>query len=301
MIEIEEEEKRGVADWMTTYADLMSLLMCFFVLLLSFSEMDIAKYKQLAGSMKQAFGVQNEIRLKDIPKGTSIIAQEFSPGRPNPTPMNTIQQQSTNTRESSLDIRTNAPGEHQTQMQVVLPSEAVQRLMEQARKLDTQRAAEALREKLRLQIERGNIEIEYDLDSITVRIRERGSFPSGSATLTDEFLPIIPIIQEALRDIEGEIAVEGHTDNVPINNERFRSNWELSSQRALSLAHELLKDPELASERFMIVGYADARPRVDNDSWSNRAQNRRVEIVIRRTPTNQPAGSIVSLRPADET
>ncbi len=128
----------------------------------------------------------------------------------------------------------------------------------------------------------------------------RGSYPSPSPTLTDEFKPIVPFIQNALKDIEGEIAVEGHTDNVPINNERFRSNWELSSQRALSLAHELLKDPELASDRFMIVGYADARPRVDNDSWTNRAQNRRVEIVIRRNPDARSSGTLISLDTAEE-
>ena len=74
MIDFEgEEEEGGGAGWLATFADLMSLLMCFFVLLLSFSEMDLAKYKQVAGSMKDAFGVQNEVRAKDIPKGTSIV------------------------------------------------------------------------------------------------------------------------------------------------------------------------------------------------------------------------------------
>ena len=70
---------------MGTFADLMALLMCFFVLLLSFSEMDVQKYKQVAGSMAAAFGVQNKVQAKDIPKGTSVIAQEFSPGKPQPT------------------------------------------------------------------------------------------------------------------------------------------------------------------------------------------------------------------------
>ena len=70
----------GLPAWMGTFADLMSLLMCFFVLLLSFSEMDVLKFKQIAGSMKFAFGVQNKIEVKDIPKGTSVIAQEFRPG-----------------------------------------------------------------------------------------------------------------------------------------------------------------------------------------------------------------------------
>ena len=72
----------GLPAWMGTFADLMSLLMCFFVLLLAFSEMDVLKFKQIAGSMKFAFGVQNKIEVKDIPKGTSVIAMEFRPGKP---------------------------------------------------------------------------------------------------------------------------------------------------------------------------------------------------------------------------
>jgi chemotaxis protein MotB len=80
----------GLAPWMATFADLMALLMCFFVLLLSFSEMDVLKFKQIAGSMKFAFGVQNKIEVKDIPKGTSVIAMEFRPGRPDLTPIDTI-------------------------------------------------------------------------------------------------------------------------------------------------------------------------------------------------------------------
>ena len=88
-----EEQDAGAPAWVMTFADLMSLLMCFFVLLLAFSEMDVQKFKTLSGSMKQAFGVQRQIKADEIPKGTSIIAQEFSPGVPQPTPMQIIQQQ----------------------------------------------------------------------------------------------------------------------------------------------------------------------------------------------------------------
>ena len=76
--------------WIMTFADLMSLLMCFFVLLLSFAEMDLNKFKAIAGSMKLAFGVQRDIKAPDNPVGTSIIAQEFSPGRPQPTAINQV-------------------------------------------------------------------------------------------------------------------------------------------------------------------------------------------------------------------
>jgi chemotaxis protein MotB len=95
----------GLPAWMGTFADLMSLLMCFFVLLLSFSEMDVLKFKQIAGSMKFAFGVQNKIEVKDIPKGTSIIAQEFRPGKPEPTPIEVIQQQTMEMTQQMLEFQ----------------------------------------------------------------------------------------------------------------------------------------------------------------------------------------------------
>ncbi|MDX1657154.1 MAG: flagellar motor protein MotB, partial [Candidatus Competibacteraceae bacterium] len=86
MLEAPPEKKKaaGAPLWLATFADLMSLLMCFFVLLLSFSEMDIEKYKQVAGSMAQAFGVQKKVTAHDTPMGTSYVAREFSPGRPMP-------------------------------------------------------------------------------------------------------------------------------------------------------------------------------------------------------------------------
>ena len=98
-------ERGGAPAWVVTFADLMTLLMCFFVLLLSFAEMDVLKFKQLAGSMREAFGVQNRIKVKDIPKGTSIIAQEFSPARPEPTPLNEVRQFTTQTAKMNLDVR----------------------------------------------------------------------------------------------------------------------------------------------------------------------------------------------------
>lgn len=95
----------GLPGYMGTFADLMSLLMCFFVLLLSFAEMDVQKFKQIAGSMEKAFGVQNILEVKDIPKGTSVIAQEFRPGRPEPTPIDTIMQQTIDMTQTELEFQ----------------------------------------------------------------------------------------------------------------------------------------------------------------------------------------------------
>ncbi|MCB1692945.1 MAG: OmpA family protein [Pseudomonadales bacterium] len=279
----DEEEATGSGDWMTTYADLMSLLMCFFVLLFSFSEMDVAKYKQIAGSMAHAFGIQKEIKIKEIPKGTSVVAKEFSPGRPAPTKAETVRQQTTSL-QAQLGTPSGAAGKDGQGARILLPSEVASRMMEETRRRETAEAVAYLKAELQKQIEEGKIEIEHDMDSITVRIRERGSFPTASAHLSRDFLPTIPVIQTALRRIDGEIAVEGHTDNVPIHNARFLSNWALSTERALALAHALLQDKTLEARRFMVVGYADTRPRATNETPEGRAQNRRVEVVVRRSP-----------------
>ena len=86
----------GAPAWVITFADLMSLLLAFFVLLFSFSELDKQKFKELSGSMREAFGVQREIRAKEPPKGINFVAREFSSGAPEPTAMNVLRQQTTN-------------------------------------------------------------------------------------------------------------------------------------------------------------------------------------------------------------
>ncbi len=297
----EEESAAGAPAWMATFADLMSLLMCFFVLLLSFSEMDVQKYKQVAGSMKNAFGVQNMIKAKDIPKGTSVIAREFSPGRPQPTQMKTINQFTTEPTKSSLSVGNPTSPKIDTNK---MNAEQTARLLEQKLKslvASTAADAEKLKGVLAKEIAEGKVDIESQGRSITIRIRERGSFPSGSATLNPEFAPVMKSMGKALRDIGGKIAVEGHTDDVPISSERFQSNWDLSATRALSVVHHLLQDKELDEKRFMVIGRADTDPLVPNDSRENRARNRRVEIVIRQgldAATTQSLRDIKKINPS---
>lgn len=275
----------GAPPWVMTFADLMSLLMCFFVLLLAFSEMDVLKYKQVAGSMREAFGVQNEIKKKDIPRGTSVIAQEFTPGRPDPTPLNEVRQKTTDMTRSTLDVicerNSENPQEDTTEMGSGNDSGRViviEKLEELIRK--TQSDAMNVAESLESEIRNGQVEVETKGREIIIRVREHGSFPSGSATLQSSFIPIMTKIRGVLSLTPGKISVEGHSDNVPIRTERFRSNWDLSSARAVSVAHELLLDETLSPERFAVSGYADTRPLVPNDTESNMAINRRVEIVV---------------------
>ncbi len=246
----------GAPAWVMTFADLMSLLMCFFVLLLSFSEIEAHKFKQMAGSMRMAFGVQRQVEATAVPMGTSIVAQEFSPGKPEPTPVDDVRQV-TSEEKPNLDT-----------------SRELQQMAVEAK-------AEELSEALSEAIEEGMIDVETEESVIIIRIREKGSFPSGEADLNEAFLPVIDQIRGQLAGMPGTIEVAGHTDNIPIATYRFRSNWELSSARAVSVLHHLLDGQLLDPERFEVKGLAETRPLMPNDTLENRARNRRVEIVIR--------------------
>jgi len=303
----------GIPAWMATFADLMSLLMCFFVLLLSFSEMDVLKYKQLAGSMRNAFGVQSEINVKDIPKGTSIIAQEFSPARPEPTPINEVRQDASPSAYNTLDIRVNDSGtgeegpdsnrstsDYQSEKVVADVETAKQALIEKLKVLikETEDDARTLASSLRKEISTGKIDIETRGRKIVIRVREQGSFPSGSAQLRSEFIPVMGTVRGVLQDIPGKIAIEGHSDSVPITTSRFRSNWDLSSARALSVAHELFKG-EVDQNRFLVTGYADTKPLTTNDNEQNRAKNRRVEIVIHQALDKETSDEVRAMQQYD--
>ncbi len=274
----------GSPAWMATFADLMSLLMCFFVLLLSFSEMDVLKFKQLAGSMREAFGVQRQIKAPDIPKGTSVITQEFSPGRPEPTPLNEVRQFTTDTDKRSLDVHHQEGKAEFLDMDAGQAQELLQQMQDEQSANQAQAESEALTMAMALQEEigQGSIDVETLEGKVIIRVREKGSFVSGAAELNAEFVPIISKIRDVLLNVTGTVAVEGHTDNIPISTHEFQSNWGLSSARALSVAQELFADPRIDQSRYQVSGYADTRPLVPNNSSANRAQNRRVEIVIQK-------------------
>lgn len=283
---VDEEEEcecpDGLPAWMATFADLMSLLMCFFVLLLSFSEMDAMKFKRLAGSMAQAFGVQTQLKVTEVPKGTSIIAQEFSPAIPEPTPINEIWQKTADITQMSLEVK--QVEEYDVEAGDVDKEAGVKLKIKQQLEelvLETQEDARELANDLRDQIVAGEIEIETDGRKIIVRIREKGSFKSGSHIMNDDYFDVMDDIREAVLKKPGKIQVQGHTDNDPISTSRYRSNWELSTARAVSVAQALM-DGDVDPRRFEVSGFADTQSLVANSSPENKARNRRVEIVIRQ-------------------
>ena len=302
----------GLPAYMGTFADLMALLMCFFVLLLAFSEMDVLKFKQIAGSMKFAFGVQNKIEVEDIPKGTSIIAMEFRPGRPDPTPIETLQQQTIEITQQVIEFQAgeeDSAGGRQEQREDLSGGQSVSNAEEimdgesaaaeaqaEAQQEQTNEMVKKLAEQLEKQIIDGAIELESLGQQIIIRIRENGSFPSGSSFLQPRFKPIIQRIGSLLNEVPGEITVTGHTDDIQVSDELHSNNWDLSAKRAVSVATEMIKADGFDRTRLVVVGHADTKPLVPNDTDLNRRRNRRVEISIMQGKAKE--SDPISLEPA---
>ncbi|MCW8944422.1 MAG: flagellar motor protein MotB [Sedimenticola sp.] len=269
----------GLPAWLATFADLMSLLMCFFVLLLSFAEMDAIRFKKMADSMKDAFGVQREIPANEIVMGTSVIKQEFSPSTiPEPSLINEIRQQTTDVEKQNLDVPDSGGSDAaDADAAAAAAAAALEKVMQEVAE-----QAQDIRDAMQLEIEENLVSVETEQAKIIIRINEKGSFPSGSAKLNDDFYGVMVRLSEAVAKTPGKVVVAGHTDNIPISTRRFRSNWELSSARAVTVVHALLDDPNIDPGRVTVEGHAESQPLVPNDSRENRAINRRVELVIER-------------------
>ena len=274
--------EKGLPPWLATFADMMALLMCFFVLLLSFAEMDVLKYKQVAGALKLAFGVQRVVKATEIPKGTSIIAKQYSPGKPTEvTPLEIMREKTVDDTKTNLDFT-----DSESKNDAGLKSDAdideadAEEVARQKAQREAQAEAEELQDELAAAIGDGLLEVEAFNDRVLIRIRERGSFGSGQAELKQEFLPILKLIADVLNQRDGHFVIAGHTDDIPIETRRFRSNWDLSAARAASVVHFFIREGKIDPERMEIRALSDNEPIVPNDSWENRAQNRRVEISV---------------------
>jgi chemotaxis protein MotB len=265
MIEHHDEPPRsnGPPPWIITFSDLMVLLMCFFVLMLSFSEMDVQKFKLMSGSLSAAFGVQTQVRAEDPPKGTSLEAQEFAPGTPDDVAPDEVRQHTLDSTMNTLDLGLE------------------QRLREiKAAEARAEEQAQRLRDLFEQEIEDGRILVRRDGAEVVIQLLEKDSFASGDAELESGSLAALAKVGSLVAGMKGAITVSGHTDNVPVRGGgKYRSNWDLSAARAASVAHELLA-AGVAPDRLMVSGHADTQPGVANDTPEHRAQNRRVDITF---------------------
>jgi chemotaxis protein MotB len=266
-IEPKRDGEERAPGWIVTFADLMALLMCFFVLLLSFSSMDVEKYKRIAASMREAFGTRTQANFDGSLDANGIVAPQSTGEAPQPEAVCAVR------ATSEADARRDAQR-----------SAAEKAIVDEVAGLvgQTEHDAVTLAGALSKEIAAGVLEVETNGRKIILRVKEHGSFPSGSASLTSDFKPVLKIIRGVLKNTSGQIFVEGHTDDVPITTSQFRSNLELSSSRAISVAHGLFEDGALDQRRFTVTGYADSRPLTPNDTLEGRMRNRRVEVVIQQ-------------------
>jgi chemotaxis protein MotB len=306
--------------WMATFADMATLLMSFFVLLIAFAEME--KQDSVMASEGQTgknLGVQDEIPSEEAPPvnegeeeddglkkadadtdaGFEIVkaalAKEITDGKVKVSIKDqeiVVEVAQSETAEAEVSAKV-----LQEQLEIYAKVRDTQSKIEVGVKISQesddvsaeQLAREAMiaeqyrriRENLSNEIEKELVEVIREGEIIIVRLAEQGSFKSGAAELQPGFGKLLDKVGVSLKGTEGLITIEGHTDNVPVAfSERFRSNWDLSAARSAAVADYLLDSASLEGGNVMVTGLADTKPIMSNDTKEGRAKNRRIEIVI---------------------
>ncbi|MFP4209008.1 MAG: OmpA family protein [Wenzhouxiangella sp.] len=256
----------GAPLWMVTFADMMTLLVTFFVLLFAFVIIDVQRYKIQAEYIKAGFTASVFEQMTGRVRDLTVADQQGSivPNFP--------------TVPSAPDLK---------EEQRVEPQDIAE-LADRGEPTTAQRVEANIIEELGGMIDLGDVTVERMDDEVIIRLQDRFAFELGSEIIQPQFRAMLLEIKALLRDIRGEFVVSGHTDNLPIQTRRFRSNWELSAARAASVVHELTEDGTIPPQRFRVEGYADTQPIAANDSDTGRARNRRVEILIRPRTIVEP-------------
>ena len=209
--------------WMDTFADTMTLLLTFFILLYSISAVDSEKLKELSQAL------QNSL-----------------------------------TGNSSV--------------------EEVQSIDDLKVELEKGTKYEDLAAKLNEIIEKSSltdiIKIREEDRGIVLQVDESILFDSGKADIKPNSIPVLDTIATIIKQTDNEIVAEGNTDNVPVNNAQYRSNWELSTERALSIVKYLIEKKDINPNRISLKGYGEFNPIAPNDTDANKAKNRRVDILV---------------------
>lgn len=213
--------------WMDTYADTITLLLTFFILLYSISAVDSEKLKQLNHALQSSLKGNTEVsEVKDI---------------------------------KELQVKTKDPESGNTEYEDL------------AKKLNNTIEKNGLAEVIKLRKEDRGIVLQLD---------ETILFEPGKADLKENNKEVLETITTIINEHDNDVLIEGHTDNVPMNNKEFASNWELSAARALSAVTYFVHDKKIDPMRFSVKGYGEYKPLVPNDTPENRAINRRIDILM---------------------
>ncbi|MEE7547773.1 flagellar motor protein MotD [Xanthomonas sp. Kuri4-1] len=265
------EEHSNHEAWAIPYADLMTLLLAFFVVMYALSTLNVSKYKVMAESLTTAFGgtprTVNPIQVGN----TQVHGADWdrptpikNPGQPGPTAPAALTDP---TLLPSMSAQMRLPVSLRNQDQLA----RAQRQMDAVAAQLSKTLAPLIDQKL-ITVRRSDLWIEVEINSDIL-------FGTGSATLDHGARDTLSRLAAVLRDAPNGVRVEGYTDNQPIATAQFPSNWELSAARAASVVH-LFADDGIAAQRLAMVGYGEFRARADNSTEAGRNANRRVVLII---------------------
>lgn len=232
--------------WLVSYADFITLLFAFFVVLYAFSKTNQAQQAQMSPAVESAFRALGI--FPDASRHPGAAGASASSSDKPAIPMNIVMGE---------DVL--APA------QVKDDLEHIQRDLEQT---------------LSNQVATHTVSIHMGRDGLVISLREAGFFDSGSATPKPSSLPTLRQIAEKLGATPYDLRIEGHTDNIPIHTAEFDSNWELSSARATRIARIFIAFGTIPPGRISAAGYAEYHPVASNDTAEGRAENRRVDLVV---------------------
>jgi chemotaxis protein MotB len=234
--------------WLVSYADFITLLFAFFVVMFASSQTDKAKARQISAAVEKA--------LDGKSAGVAPAMARILGG--------TVDDKG----QGNAQMR--GPGGAQRAAKEAPPFE----VMELAPSL------KSLSQSLVDEIRTGKVEVKLEPRGFVISLRQAAFFPSGTDKIDPSTFPIIAKVAEALKQVANPLQVEGHTDSIPIHTAQFRSNWELSAARSIAMMELLATRFGVDRQRMIIVGFADTSPEAANDTPEGRAENRRVNIVI---------------------
>lgn len=255
-------ESGGSPEWMTTFSDLMTLLLTFFILLYSMSSVSNVKFTQAADSLQNSFVGAGQ---KSILDGAQWIPEE------NET---TTTEESTILEKESAAVQS-AKGEvaqaelitSDGQTMIAVDPEVIKMYQEVKDFVDKNGLSE-------------EISMSMDANGVYMNVKAAILFTPGSAVITESGTPALQKVAELIGNFENKVVIEGHTDNVPHHDPKFDSNWELSAGRAIAVLRYLTEQQNVDPARLSAVGYGEYDPLVPNDTAEQLAENRRVNIVL---------------------
>jgi chemotaxis protein MotB len=236
--------------WLVSYADFITLLLAFFVVLYASSQADITKQKQVENAVSEAFSSMGIFDPGSRTLSISKAGGESAAGRPAVLPMPLP-----------------------TEQTIVQLKQTIDRIL-------SEQTAQG-------HLDRGSVTTRITPDGLVISLNDAGFFASGSADVTPSSLSTLKTIVDAMPN--RPVRIEGHTDNVPIHTAQFATNWELSTARAAEIARFIIGRGVIDAAKISAAGYAEFHPIASNATEAGRTQNRRVDIILLRTTASDQA------------